>query len=171
MGFRGHVRQAAMRYLIDGYNLMYALGLVRRNGGRAGWERARKQMLDWLAEQLGKAASDTRVIFDAQNTVGGVIEEAYRGLHVIRDRGRTADDLIEDLLKEERSPQSLTVISNDSRVREAASRRGSKVLRCSEYVDELMKSQKRAKPDPIQDEKDAQPTPDEKAKWLKAFGK
>jgi uncharacterized protein len=160
-----------MRYLIDGYNLMYALGLVRRNGGRAGWERARRTMLDWLADQLGNAAGDTTVIFDAQNTVGGVIEEAYRGLHLIRDRGRTADDLIEDLLKEERSPQSLTVVSNDSRVREAASRRGSQVLRCSEYVDQLMKSQKRPAPATTEDEKDARATPEEKAKWLKAFGK
>jgi hypothetical protein len=111
------------------------------------------------------------VIFDAQNTVGGVIEEAYRGLHIIRDRGRTADDLIEDLLKEERSPGSLTVVSNDSRVREAAKRRGSEVLKCSEYVDQLMRSPKRPAPAIAEDEKDARATPEEKARWLKAFGK
>jgi predicted RNA-binding protein with PIN domain len=163
--------EARMRYLIDGYNLMYALGLVRRNGGRAGWERARRTMLDWLADQVGNAVGDTTVIFDAQNTVGGVVEEAYRGLHLIRDRGRTADDLIEDLLKEERTPQSLTVVSNDARVREAAKRRGGQVLKCSEYVDQLMRSPKRPASATSEDEKDAQATPEEKARWLKAFGK
>jgi predicted RNA-binding protein with PIN domain len=163
--------EARMRYLIDGYNLMYALGLVRRNGGRAGWERARRTMLDWLADQVGPADGDTTVIFDAQNTVGGVIEEGYRGLHIIRDRGRTADDLIEDLLKEERSPPSLTVVSNDSRVRDAAKRRGVQILKCSEYVDQLMKFPKRPAPATAEDEKDARATPEEKAKWLKAFGK
>src|SRR5947208_39860 len=141
-----------MRYLIDGYNLMYALGLVRKNGGRAGWDRARRTMLDWLADQLAKEAGKVTVIFDAQNTVGGVIEEAYRGLHTIRDRGRSADDLIEDILKEEHSPATLTVVSNDARVRDGASRRGSHVLRCSEYVDQLMKSPKRSAPAPNDDE-------------------
>lgn len=160
-----------MRYLIDGYNLMYALGLVRRNGGRAGWERARRTMLDWLSDQLGNAAGDTTVIFDAQNTVGGVVEEAYRGLHIIRDRGRTADDLIEDLLKEDRSPQTLTVVSNDARVREAAKRRNCQVLKCSEYVDQLMRSPKRPDPAAADDEKNARATPEEQAEWLKAFGK
>src|SRR5262245_49061467 len=57
----------AMRYLIDGYNLLYALGLARKNGGRAAWDRARRVLLDWLADQLGPAAPDVTVIFDAQN--------------------------------------------------------------------------------------------------------
>src|SRR5687768_5957348 len=111
-----------MRYLIDGYNLLHALGLARKNGGRAAWDRARRVLLDWLADRHGATAADVTVIFDAQNSLGGVVEEAHRGLRVLRDRGRTADDLIEDLLNEEKSPETLTVVSNDGRVREAAKR-------------------------------------------------
>src|SRR5215213_767456 len=114
----------AMRYLIDGYNLLYALGLARKNGGRAAWDRARRVLLDWLADRAGPAVASVTVIFDAQNSLGGVVEESHRGLRVLRDRGRTADDMIEDLLREEKSPETLTVVSNDGRVRDAARRRG-----------------------------------------------
>jgi predicted RNA-binding protein with PIN domain len=161
-----------MRYLIDGYNLMYALGLVRRDGGRAGWDRARRQMLDWLAERLGSAAADATVALDAQNArPTPIVVESYRGLFVVRMPSRAADDLIEDLLRSETSRESLTVVSNDARVRDTAKRRGCRVLRCAEFVDALMKppSVNTIEPRP-DDEKAVQPTAQEQADWLRAFG-
>jgi predicted RNA-binding protein with PIN domain len=162
-----------MRYLIDGYNLLYALGLARKHGGRAGWDRARRDLLDWLADRHGATAGDVTVIFDAQNSLGGVVEESHRGLRVLRDRGRTADDMIEDLLRDEKSPRTLTVVSNDGRVREAANRRGAQVLRCSEYLDELLGPRKvdsGKRPADEAAEKDVRPTPEEQAEWLRSFG-
>jgi len=161
-----------MRYLIDGYNLLYALGLARKNGGRAAWDRARRMMLDWLADRHGATAGDVTVIFDAQNSLGGVVEESHRGLRVLRDRGRTADDMIEDLLREEKSPGTLTVVSNDGRVREAATRRRAHVRKCNEYLDELFGTKKpeaKRPPDPAA-EKDVRPTAEERAEWMRAFG-
>jgi len=158
-----------MRYLIDGYNLLYALGLARKNGGQAAWDRGRRQLLDWLADQHGKSAGDVTVIFDAQNSLGGVVEEIHRGLHVLRDRGRTADDMIEDLLRAEKSPETLTVVSNDARVREAATRRRATVRKCGEYVDALMEP-RRTIATPPSDEKDVRETAEERAEWMQAFG-
>ena len=163
-----------MRYLIDGYNLLYALGLARKNGGRAAWDRARRVLLDWLADRHGAAAGNVTVIFDAQNSLGGVVEEKHRGLRVLRDRGRTADDMIEDLLREEKSPETLTVVSNDGRVREAAQRRGAAVRKCNEYLDELLGPKQPTRPDRTADpaaDKDVLPTADERAAWERAFGK
>ena len=162
-----------MRYLIDGYNLLYALGLARKYGGRGAWDRSRRLLLDWLADRHGPTAGEVTVIFDAQNSFGGVIEESHRGLRVLRDRGRTADDMIEDLLREEKSPETLTVVSNDGRVREAARRRGAVVRKCDEYLDDLLGRKQTLKsarsPDPVA-EKDVRPTPDEQAEWERAFG-
>jgi uncharacterized protein len=152
-----------MRYLIDGYNLLYALGLARKNGGRAAWDRGRRQMLDWLADRHGNAARDVTVIFDAQNSLGGVVEETHRGLRILRDRGRTADDMIEDLLQEERSPETLTVVSNDARVREAAKRRGAGIRKCEEYVDGLIDPRPPVPTTPGADEKDVRAAPEETA--------
>lgn len=159
-----------MRYLIDGYNLLYALGLARKNGGRAAWDRGRRMLLDWLADRHGTTAGDVTVIFDAQNSFGGVVEESHRGLRVLRDRGRTADDMIEDLLKDERSPETLTVVSNDARVREATRRRGAHTRRCEEYVDAILEPRKPPGTAPETNEKEIQATPEETAEWLKTFG-
>lgn len=160
-----------MRYLIDGYNLLYALGIVRRNGGRASWDRSRRELLDWLADRNEKSASDVTIIFDAQNAFGGLIEERHRGLRVIRDRGRTADDLIEDILKQETSPESLTVVSSDGRIRDAAIVRGCPTMRCEDYVDLLMNPPRGSTEDePLENEKPAQASAEETAEWIKAFG-
>jgi uncharacterized protein len=160
-----------MRYLIDGYNLMYALGLARRNGGRAAWDRGRRLLLDWLADQHGPAAGDVTVVLDAQNARGGqVIEESHRGLRVLRKAGRAADDMIEDLLKVEPSPETLTVVSNDARVRDAATRRGCVIRRCEEYVDAVMDHRQPATPVADPPEKDERATPAEMAEWLEKFG-
>ena len=160
-----------MRYLIDGYNLLHALGLAQKNAGRAAWDRGRRLLLDWLADRHGPSAADVTIVFDAQNAAGGLVEESHRGLDVVRAGGRTADDLIEDRLREERSPQTLTVVSNDTRVRDAARNRGCPALRCEEYVDQLMSPPAAGLPaEPAGDEKDVRPTPEETARWLQAFG-
>jgi predicted RNA-binding protein with PIN domain len=161
-----------MRYLIDGYNLLYALGLARKNGGRAAWDRGRRLLLDWLADRAGPDAVNVTVVLDAQNARGGpVIEESHRGLRVLRKAGRAADDLIEDLLREEQAPQTLTVVSNDTRIRDAAVHRGCPVRRCEEYVDALITPPAPPAADAVRpDEKDVAETPEETARWLKAFG-
>ena len=159
-----------MRYLIDGYNLLHAVGLARKGRGRAGWDAARRQLLDWLADQLGDAAGTVTVVFDAQHAAGGLVEEAHRGLRVVRDRGRSADDLIEDLLRAERSPETLAVVSNDTRERDAATRRGAGVRKCGEFVDELLEPKRASLPAEPAAEKDVRPSAAETAEWLRTFG-
>jgi hypothetical protein len=161
-----------VRYFIDGYNLLHALGLARKSGGRGDWARARRQLLDWLADQFGNMASSVTVVLDAQGAVGGIIEERHRGLHIIRDRGRSADDLIEDLLRQEREPESLAVVSNDTRIRDAANRCGATIFQCQHFVDELLVRQRHipsVSVSPVE-EKDVLPTTDEQEAWLRAFG-
>lgn len=160
-----------MRYLIDGYNLLYALGIVRRNGGRAAWDRSRRELLDWLADRHGKTVCDVTIIFDAQNSFGGILEERHRGLRVIRDRGRTADDFIEDLLQQEHLPHALTVVSSDGRVRDAAVVHGCLTMRCEEYVDLLMNPPKSSTDGkPPENEKPGHTSVEETEKWMKVFG-
>ena len=160
-----------MRYLIDGFNLLHALGLARRAGGRAAWDRVRVQLLDWLADQLGDKASDATVVFDAQKAIGGIIEERFRGLRIVRDRGRSADDLIEDLLRTEREPETLTVVSNDTRMRDAANHCGAMICKCQEFVDELLTPERAPMGSPtLMAEKDVLPTVEEQEEWLRAFG-
>lgn len=125
-----------MTYLIDGYNLMFAAGLVSKATPAARWERARAKFLDWLAPAASRA--ELRVVFDAQNAPARSSEESVNGVRVLFAYQQTADDRIEELLAKEPRPERLTVVSNDSRVREAARRAGSAFLSCEAFTDWLI---------------------------------
>lgn len=55
-----------MRYLIDGYNLAYALGILHGKVAPAGVEVARRSLLIKLLEAPGLDAPSVTVVFDAQ---------------------------------------------------------------------------------------------------------
>jgi hypothetical protein len=127
-------------------------------------------MLDWLADRTGQDAVNVTVVLDAQMAIPGqLIREIHRGLRVIRLPGDSADALIEGMLKEEPSPETLTVVSNDGRVRGAAQRRGCPLLRCTEYIDGLV-GRRESNNSTETNEKDVQATDKDKAEWMKAFG-
>jgi predicted RNA-binding protein with PIN domain len=130
-------------FLIDGYNLMHAVGLATRTMPAAKFERARGKLLDWLADAVGGRA-ELRVVFDAQQAPARSPEGVHRGVRVRFAFGQTADDAIEDLLAAEAKPESLTVVSNDTRVREAGRRAGCATLACEEFVDWLLTSERGA---------------------------
>jgi hypothetical protein len=130
-----------MRYLIDGYNLLHALGLLHRKAGPHGLEKARLGLLGRLHDHYGAESSCVTVVFDASRPPPGVpTEQDYQGIRVLFavGRGRKADDLIEDLLRGDSAPRSLTLVSDDRRLQEAAHRRRCPVIGCSAYLDELL---------------------------------
>ncbi len=161
-----------MTFLIDGYNLMHAVGLLRPGLPTGRLERARIRFLDWLAD-AGKGRADTlRVVFDAQGAPAASKESDHRGVRVRFSFRRTADDEIEELLAAEPIPARVAVVSNDGRVREAGRRRGASVHTCEEFVDWTLDpgradASRRAPPEPDKPEPAA--TADEMAAWLAAF--
>lgn len=156
-----------MRFLIDGYNLMHALGLAPTAG--LSLERSRLRFLDWIAVEIGKRSHDVTVVFDSTQTRGGN-ESVYRGIRLVFANARTADDLIEEWVQAETAPATLTVVSNDHRLQSAARRRGCITWTCGEYVDWLQSETKPAKPAPQSAEKPVEPSDDEMADWLRRFG-
>ena len=127
-----------MTFLIDGYNLMFAAGLATRAMPPAQFDRARTRFLDWLADcTLGRDAI-LRVVFDAQQAPAPSLESVHRGVRVRFAFRQTADDLIEELVATEPKPAALTVVSNDSRVREAGRRAECLLASCEEFIDWLI---------------------------------
>ena len=167
-------RNPAVTYLIDGYNLMHAVGMLGPATRPTGLEAARTRFLDWLAAAAGKRDGRLRVVFDAEKGRGRSPEASYRGLWVRFAFRRTADDEIEELLAAEKRPAAVTVVSNDTRVRDAGRHRGCEVLGCEGFVDWLIAPEKpAAAPPPAAEEPKPQSeaTPDEMAAWLAAFTK
>ncbi|MDY3558501.1 NYN domain-containing protein [Gemmata sp. JC673] len=127
-----------MTFLIDGYNLMFALGLVGRKTPAPQFERARTKFLDWLASRLKGREASARVVFDAQQAPAPSLETVHRGVRVRFAYQRTADDVIEELVEVEPKPRTVTVVSNDARIADAARRAGCGVASCQEFTDWLI---------------------------------
>jgi predicted RNA-binding protein with PIN domain len=132
-------------YLIDGYNLLHAMGLLRGKAGPTGLEKARLGLLGLLRAVYGDDASAVTVVFDAANAPPDAAEEQeYQGIHVrFAVKQEEADDLIETLIHHDSAPRRLTVVSDDHRIRDAAERRHCTVSGCAEYLEWLDRHRRR----------------------------
>jgi predicted RNA-binding protein with PIN domain len=157
-------------FLIDGYNLMFAAGLANRAMMASQFDRARERFLDWLAAGTDRGAT-LRVVFDAQQAPAPSLESVHRGVRVRFAYRQTADDLIEELIATEPKPAALTVVSNDSQVREAGRRAGCLLASCEEFIDWLIAPPANA---PVNDSPEAdkpEPTSNDVTELLDVFSK
>jgi len=166
-------------YLIDGYNLLHAVGLANRSLPAKGLERARTRLLDWLADAIRGRGELLRVVFDAQNSPAASDESDHRGVRVRFAFRRTADELIAELVRAEPHPARLAVVSNDTQVQDAGRRRGCGVLSCQEFVDRMIQapvahapgSPARAAGSPPTEKPEQDATANELAAWLEVFSR
>jgi hypothetical protein len=158
-----------MPFLIDGYNLLYALGQLTPRSGRPALAGARRWLLAQL--RLGHGAGVT-VVYDGKRAPPGTPGDQGSGdVRVEFSQGESADDLIEGLIAAEPSPRALTVVSDDHRIRQAARRRGCPVLGCLDYAERHLQPGRRepAPASPEQPAKPEQESPEEAERWLREF--
>ena len=158
-------------YLIDGYNLIHALGMIQRQLKAGGLEDSRRWLLDYLAEAFGDDSPRVTIVFDAKHGPRGISrEQEHRGLHIqFAAKTESADDRIETLIEQEAAPKSLIVISNDMRLQSAAKRRSARAWSHEALLDFLEKRQDGVKTKPAATEKSKGVSPDEMKRWLKEF--
>jgi predicted RNA-binding protein with PIN domain len=156
-------------YVVDGYNLLFHLGLFDRRGGAHALEAARERLLDYLKPAF--CDSDATVIFDsARSTRSDPSAENHQGLHVqYAGRGQEADDVIEELIAHSASPQNLVVISNDHRLQVAARRKGAQSWSCDEFLD-FKNARPQSPSEPVEADRAAPPSRAEVQHWLQEFG-
>jgi predicted RNA-binding protein with PIN domain len=129
-----------MRTLIDGYNLMFAAGLMAPRFGPDGLRKARTRFLNDLARKLGPVEAHlTTVVFDVRKAPDGRPSEArHKGITtVFAVANPTADERIDELIRAHPAPKRLTVVSSDNQVRASAKRRGATSLTADEFLDRL----------------------------------
>lgn len=165
-----------MLFLIDGYNLLHAVGWMssrRLSEGRL--RAARTRLLDWLADRPGviPAGHRFRVIFDALHGPADRTHElSHRGVAVLFAHRQTADDCIEELLEQDRFPDRLTVVSNDLRLQVAANRIGSRGWSCQQFLDWLIERERQVRETGEigpPEKPEGPPPPAEAAKLLEVF--
>jgi predicted RNA-binding protein with PIN domain len=159
--------------LIDGYNLMYAVGVFPASAERSAFDAARRQFLDWLSGQPALKGLPVRVVLDAQYATRDHGTTTHRGLVVTYTFNQTADDLIETLIATDKNPQRLRVVSNDHRIRTAARKGRCQVLSCEQFIDWLQAGGRSGdeKPTPVPLPSADKPVPlsSEMDEYLKAF--
>jgi uncharacterized protein len=158
-------------YLIDGYNLLFAMGVLHARAGPHGLEKARLGLLGLLHGAYGDESGNVTVIFDAAHAPPGLTaEQTLQGVHVRFALGhKEADDVIEEQIRHAADPKHLTVVSDDHRIQQAARRRHCAVLRCADYLDWLAhhRRQRRQTPEPL--EKQAGLSAQDDQYWLAEF--
>jgi predicted RNA-binding protein with PIN domain len=159
-------------YLVDGYNLLHAMGLLGGRVGPHGLEKARARFLGLLHGSFGDKASTVTVVFDARHAPPNVDKEQhYRGVHVVFAMGgQEADDVIEKLVGLASAPKSLHVVSDDHRIQQTARRRRCVVLGCEEFLTELERRRKESRRAQETSEKIEKLSEQETRRWLKEFG-
>jgi uncharacterized protein len=160
-------------YLIDGYNLLYAMGVLGGRVGPHGLEKARARLLGLLHGAFGEEAAAVTVVFDAAQAPPGLAaEQDYRGVHVVFAKGKQeADDVIEKMIRQASVPKSLQIVSDDHRIQQAARRRKCQVLGCEQFLNWL-DGHRQAKKTPAveQPEKKEGLSQREINRWLAEFG-
>jgi predicted RNA-binding protein with PIN domain len=159
-----------MPYLIDGYNLLHAMGAIRGRLGPAGLYRARLRLLGLLQGAHGDEAGDVTVVFDAAHPPPGAAPvEVFGRIHVRFAVGQEqADDLIEQLIRQQSAPRQLMVVSDDHRLREAARRRRCPTVGCQEYLEQLQRRRARVRR-AARDDGEKPPVAREAEHWLNEF--
>lgn len=159
-----------MRFLIDGYNLMHAMGLLRGPVGPNGLAKARAALIGRLSAVHVETDRATLVL-DARGALAGAEpDDAHGPIHIHYSLNEEADDYIEHEIAHDSAPAQLIVVSSDRRLRDAASRRGSESWVCGDYIDWLERTQKeRSRPKRSEDDKPTAMSENERKSWEKLF--
>jgi uncharacterized protein len=166
-----------MSLIIDGYNLLYAVGVLGGKSGPHRLERARLALLNFLTESLApEDIPRTAVVFDAHAAPWGAPRTLqHRGLTVhFAARYEDADSLIEELIRRESAPRRLRVVSSDHRLQKAARRRRATAIDSETWYDEVVRRRlKRQRAETEADVAVRPPTPlleEDVDYWMRQFG-
>jgi uncharacterized protein len=156
-----------MSTLIDGYNVLFSLGMVPRPVKEGDLQRARHTLLQMLHEALGEQGKTCTVVFDATRAPAKAPGDmVFHGIDVrFTKRREEADDLISYLIKQCTSPKQLTVISSDHRLVEETTRKRATVIKADAFLDWL----DRQKPQQSTSSASSGVSQEERDRWMQTF--
>lgn len=166
--------------LIDGYNLMHAVGMARRQYGPGDLERCRNRFLGYLVSHLTpRERGRTTIVFDAREAPA----DAARGFTLeqmevrFAEPGGDADSLVEDLIAHHSAPRQVRVISSDRRLQRAARRRRATSISSEDFATGLTergpvrhRRQAERTDRDLQAKRSGESAPEEIEAWLQVFG-
>lgn len=129
--------------IIDGYNMMFALGGLPRNFAQGELQKERKRLLELLSTTLSeKQKPDTVIIFDAKNSPSGSQGSYTVDGIAVRFAGNAgcADEEIEEIISAHSAPKQILLVSSDHRLQRHAGKRKAKFIDSREFLLKLLPS-------------------------------
>lgn len=164
-----------MAILIDGYNLLFAIGLPSGPAEHNLLAKARSGLVAFLASVLTpEERRQTVVVFDAAGSLRpATTPQTIRDIVVRYAAGNSdADAELEDLIRADTSPRKLTVVSSDHRVQRAAIRRRARAVDSETWFEEVRSRRpatEASSPASAETDRRAPLSPEELASWLREF--
>jgi hypothetical protein len=163
--------------LVDGYNLMHAVGLFQRRYGPGEFAKWRNRFLHYLSQHLTPRERErTTVVFDAPATgKSGPQRVESHGLQVIyAQTDLDADDVLEELVAGHSAPRQVLLVSSDHRLQKAVRRRRGKSIDSEDFALRLEEREeqpnRRKRPGLPRCKYTGLHSPAELAAWLEIFG-
>lgn len=155
-----------MPFVIDGYNLLHAMGLPPGPVGPHQLAKARTGLIGLISP--AHANDPATIVFDARRAPPDVTTEEVHGPILVEYvTTEEADDRIEWLIAHDSVPKRLIIVSDDQRLQRAARRRGCPAWKCGDYLDWLEKQRGKPRRPAVGEKPAGSPDAD---RWLAAFG-
>lgn len=122
--------------IIDGYNLMHAMGIAKTRYAPGELERCRRRMQRQLLQVLDDAVLlQATVVYDAFESLSDDQRILKDGPLMIQfaPQGKCADSEIEHILKSHSVPKRVIVVSSDHRLHKAAHARKASAVDSDEF--------------------------------------
>lgn len=149
--------------LIDGYNLMFACGMIGGGGGPGEFEKARNRFLRFVSQNLTQRERErATVVFDAPPSSNrSATPKSQYGLQVMYAHADfDADDVLEDLIAGHSAPRQILLVSSDHRLQKAVRKRRGKFIDSEDFTALLEKRNERQQAET----RDEQVTPEQQSK-------
>jgi predicted RNA-binding protein with PIN domain len=147
----------SQHYVVDGYNLLYALPEMPAGS----WEDKRNSLLKSLLDRRPHGANRLTVVFDSREGFGN--REMHQTIEVIFTAGETADEWITAFVRKTPQPRSVIVVTDDKGLQRMIRGTGAKSLGAKEFWSRVPTARSQPSP-PTEELKDI--TEELKKKWL-----
>ena len=160
--------------LVDGYNLMLGSVVSPDAKAKRSLHDSRHYFLRWLESKLEpQQRSSVCVVFDTSRSSHQDQQSMFHGIRIIYSTSHlSADECIQQLIREHTSPQKLTVVSSDHQIQRSAKARGATSIDSEMWIESLNSRRHRSDRSKVSDEVDSE-KPDgqiDTQKWLDEFG-
>lgn len=166
------------RLLVDGYNLMYAVGAIQHGATEPkALQRGRERVIGMIAQRMShELRKRVWIVFDSELAPKDLPDLWLKdGVYIAFSRGwNSADEMLQAILAEHHSPKQLVVISSDHAVQRKALSRNARCFDSdgwTDAIDALSSGQASKQDDEHEDAvRPDNVSPSERDRWLREFG-